>query len=199
MGGHGLGHLLGQAARQLRHGDAAGACRTMATTAPQASRGGGAIQISNAPEWGTTPQAGSGGVETPTIEVRRPARTRALSSALLLHRPSLCICSPATWRPLLLLLLMPMTQTDAAHSLNPLSGLLHPSLPAGGCGGEPSGTPAILSSHSQLWPAARAGQQIGGAHAQRLRLARRARGGRRPSVQCASAGPAHAHRGRSAG
>ena len=61
-------------------------------------------------EWGTTPHAGSGGVETPTIKVRGPARTPFPLSLLL---PSLyASCAKghpyATWRPLLLLLLVPM-------------------------------------------------------------------------------------------
>ena len=61
-------------------------------------------------QWGTTPHAGSGGVETPTTKVRGPARTPCpLSSPALALRITRAQCHPhATWRPLPLLLLVPM-------------------------------------------------------------------------------------------
>jgi len=139
---------------------------------------------------------GSTPPSTPAVCFALPA-PYALSSACSLHCPctrgmglsDLCFSSAYG----------PCTTADAVCLLNPLAGLIHRPLPAGGCRSEQSGARATLSLRRPLVPAARVAIRWAALARSRLRLARRPREGPRHSAQCASAVPRHTRRGSSAG
>ena len=108
---------------------------------------------------------GSTPPSTPAVCFALPA-PYALSSACSLHCPctrgmglsDLCFSSAYG----------PCTTADAVCLLNPLAGLIHRPLPAGGCRSEQSGDRATSSSGSPLWAAARAASASEAALAFRL-------------------------------
>ena len=136
-------------------------------------------------------------METPTIEVRGPARTCVLSRFTYRHSTiTLADCSPhATWRPLLLLLLLPMTHGSRTTLTDPLGRL---GAPAAALRQPPQRAeparhwrPSLYFSQARqnIWPSS---TRPKGSAQQRSRRTRpqKAPGKRQPQTQCREAGAA---------